>query len=325
MIGLSDILPAGMTPDDFYIILAALATFAVVLMVGSAFVKPDTLTPRLKAIQERREELKAEYRNPQKRTRPDKHVNQMRSVVEKLKMLQETQTDGISASLVQAGNRNKDTIYVFMFAQMVMPFIGLGVGLLLSNLNWDAPFSADEASSWFVILGCAYAGAKAPYLWLKNKRSKRYAAIQKALSDTLDLMMICAEAGLSLGASLDRVARELGETYPEMAEELSLTSVEMGFLPDRNTALKHLADRVDIQEVRGVVNVLAQTEKYGTPIAQALRVLSREFRTDRMLRAEQKAARLPALMTIPMIIFILPTLFVLVLTPAILDLMDTGM
>jgi tight adherence protein C len=99
----------------------------------------------------------------------------------------------------------------------------------------------------------------------------------------------------------------------------------MGFLPDRNTALKHLAERVDIQEVRGIVNVLAQTEKYGTPIAHALRVLSKEFRTDRMLRAEQKAARLPALMTIPMIVLILPTLFVIVLTPAILSIMDSGM
>ena len=325
MVGLTDILPAGMSPDDFYIMLAALATFFVVWAVGAAFVKPDTLTPRLEAIQQRREELKAEYRNPQKRSRPEKHVNQMRSVVERLKMLQETKTDDIERALVQAGNRNKDAIYVFMFAQMVMPFIGLGLGLMLSNLNWDNPFSADEASSWLVVFGAAYAGAKLPHLWLRNKRDKRYSMIQKALSDMLDLMMICAEAGLSLGASLDRVARELGETYPEMAEELSLTSVEMGFLPDRNTALTHLAERVDIQEVRGIVNVLAQTEKYGTPIAQALRVLSKEFRTDRMLRAEQKAARLPALMTIPMIVFILPTLFVLVLTPAIIGLMDTGM
>jgi len=325
MVGLADLLPFGITPDDFYVLLLALATFVVVWAVGAAFVQPDTLTPRLQAIQERREELKAQYRSPQKRQRPQKHVNQMRAVVDKLKVLQESKTDDIERSLVQMGNRNKDAIVVFMFAQIVMPFVGLGVGFILSDLNTNAAFTVDEATNWLIIFGCAYACAKAPHVWLRNKRDKRYYAIQKALSDMLDLMMICAEAGLSLGASLDRVARELGETYPEMAEELSLTSVEMGFLPDRNTALKHLAERVDTQEVRGIVNVLAQTEKYGTPIAQALRVLSREFRTDRMLRAEQKAARLPALMTVPMIVFILPTLFVLVLTPAVIGIMDTSM
>jgi tight adherence protein C len=110
---------------------------------------------------------------------------------------------------------------------------------------------------------------------------------------------------------------------PELAEEFSLTSVELGFLPERAVALKHLGERVDIKEMRGLVNVIVQTEKYGTPIAQALRVLSREFRTERMLRAEQKAARLPALMTVPMIVFILPTLFIIVMAPAIIGVMDT--
>ena len=108
---------------------------------------------------------------------------------------------------------------------------------------------------------------------------------------------------------LDRVSRELAMTYPEMAQELSMTSIEIGFLPDRNKALSNLAERCTLPEVRGIVSVLIQTEKYGTPIAQALRVLSAEFRQSRMLRAEQKAARLPALMTVPMILFILPVLF----------------
>src|SRR5262249_23731689 len=127
----------------------------------------------------------------------------------------------------------------------------------------------------------------------------------------------------SLTASLDRVSRELGSVYPEMAEELSLTSIELSFLPDRKKALGNLAERVDIPEIRGIAGVLIQTEKYGTPVSQALRVLAAEFRTQRMLRAEQKAARLPAIMTIPMILFILPTLFVVILTPAIFRVLET--
>ncbi len=155
-----------------------------------------------------------------------------------------------------------------------------------------------------------------------NARGKRYGDMQKALSDTLDLLLICAEAGLSLAAALERVSRELGLAYPVMAEELGITSVELGFLPDRKKALQNLAERNDMQEIRGIVSVLIQTEKYGTPISQALRVLSAEFRTQRMLRAEQKAARLPAIMTEPMNVFILPTLLVIVLSPAIIKLMD---
>jgi tight adherence protein C len=156
-----------------------------------------------------------------------------------------------------------------------------------------------------------------------NARTKRYAVIQKGLPDGLDLMMICAEAGLSLSASLDRVSRELNLPYPELAEELGTTSIELGFLPDRKKALTNLAERVNMQEVRGIVSVLIQTEKYGTPISQALRVLSAEFRTQRMLRAEQKAARLPAIMTVPMIVFILPTLFVVIIAPAVIKLLGT--
>jgi len=173
------------------------------------------------------------------------------------------------------------------------------------------------------VLGAAYFGLKFPGIMVVNKRNKRYYAIQKSLSDTLDLLMICAEAGLSLAAALDRVARELSTTYPEMAEELSLTSIELGFLPDRKKALTNFAERVDMPEVRGIAGVLVQTEKYGTPIAQALRALASEFREQRMLRAEQKAARLPAIMTVPMIIFILPTLFIVVLAPALIKLSRT--
>jgi tight adherence protein C len=165
----------------------------------------------------------------------------------------------------------------------------------------------------------AYLGLKLPWIILNRIRKKRYLKIQRALSDTLDLMTVCAEAGLSMPAAMDRVARELGTVYPEMAEELALTTIEISFYPDRNRALTNFAHRCDIKEVRGIVTVLIQTEKYGTPIAQALRVLSSEFRGSRMMRAEGKAARLPAIMTLPMILFILPTVFIVIITPAVIN------
>ncbi len=144
----------------------------------------------------------------------------------------------------------------------------------------------------------------------------------RGLPDGLDLMVICAEAGLSLDASLNRIAQEIGPSAPELADELALTAVELSFLPERRQALVNLENRSSLPAIRGVVNTLVQTEKYGTPLSQSLRVLSNEFRDTRMLRAEEKAARLPATLTVPMILFILPTLFIVLVGPAMIDVYD---
>lgn len=319
---LSSVLPAGYTPDDFYVMLTAVAAFIVVWSLGVTFTERDKLQPRLKAIHQRREELKAAYVAPRRRETPDAPPDWMKQMVDRLAIIKDHQLGKLSALLVQAGYRSKDAVILYAFGKLVMPLAGLGIGLMVAKIDWNNPFAAHGLKWWAVVIICGYLGAKLQDILIYNQRQKRYQAIRLALPDTLDLMLICAEAGLSLAAALDRVAHELGQAYPEMAEELTLTSVEIGFLPDRTVALQHLASRVDIPEVRGIVNVLLQTEKYGTPISQALRVLSKEFRTERMLRAEQKAAQLPALMTIPLIVFILPTLFIIVLTPAIIGVMD---
>ncbi len=322
IITIRDFLPSGVSPDDFYIFVAASAMFVVLWVVIDAFIERDRLTPRLKMIEARRKELKAEYTSPKKRKKIEQNIDLMKKIVDKLKILQETKTDDINRNLIQAGFRSNDAPIVYMFGKVTLPFVGLIAGVIFSDIDWNIAFDKSQMKGWLIVIISSYAGVKLPDFIVGRKRKKRYHAIRKALSDTLDLMMICAEAGLSLAATLDRVAKELGNTYLEMADELGLTSVEMGFLPDRNTALKNLAKRVDIEEIRGIVNVLGQTEKYGTPISQALRVLSKDFRTERMLRAEAKAAKLPALMTVPMIIFILPTLFIIIIAPAVIGVMD---
>lgn len=319
------ILPFGLQLNDVLILVLALGLFMVIWSIGQYFIERDRFAPRLKMIQERRAELKNEMLSAsprRKKPEADKRVSFMRTVVQKLKLLQQHQTGTLQQKLTVAGYRSKDAITIFAFAKLVMPIAGLALGLLLGNIDWSNPFTTDQALNWLIVLGVSYFGARLPEILVANAKSKRLHQIRKALPDALDLMMICAEAGLSLAAALDRVAKELSRMSPILAEEFSLTSVELGFLPDRATALKHLAERTELQEVRGFVNVITQTEKYGTPIATALRVLAKEFRQQRMLRAEQKAARLPAMMTVPMIVFILPTLFIIVLAPAIINVMD---
>ncbi|MCH2548318.1 MAG: type II secretion system F family protein, partial [Alphaproteobacteria bacterium] len=216
--------------------------------------------------------------------------------------------------------RSKDAIYIFSFFKLNLPFIYVAASLIyVVTAMEDNP----AMWKWLIPVVAIYLGMRLPEFYVDRKRKKRYIMIQRALADTLDLLMICAEAGLSLAQGLERVSKELKNAYPEMADELGLTSIELSFQPDRQKTLNALAKRIQLQEVKGIVNVLIQTEKYGTPIAQALRTLSAEFRTQRMLRAEQKAARLPAIMTVPMIVFILPTLFIVVIAPAAIGLLNT--
>ena len=171
--------------------------------------------------------------------------------------------------------------------------------------------------------GAAVLGFFAPGIYISNLTKKRQKRMQLGLPDALDLMIICAEAGLSLDATLVRVSRELAAATPDLAEELAITSAELTFLPDRRQAFDNLNNRTDMPSIRGVVNTLMQTAKFGTPLAHSLRVLAIEYRDARMFKAEEKAARLPALMTVPMILFILPTLFIVLMGPAALGIVDT--
>lgn len=317
------LLPRSMQTDE--IVMGLIGLVVVLVGVGLYFaLRPrDRTAERVRIIQERHHAMRAQVITARQRSKPEASVNFIRAVVNRFQLLKDNQLDKTEALLVQAGFHSKDAIYVLAFFNLVLPIV-LGIAGFFIMKTFGAP----PTSRWrlfnyiWPVLG-AYIGLKAPLWYVRHSRKKRYHQIRKALPDVLDLMTICAEAGLSLAASLDRVSRELLIAYPEMAEELTMTSLEMGFLPDRNKALENLSVRCEMAEVRGIVSVLIQTEKYGTPIAQALRVLSSEFRQTRMLNAEQKAARLPALMTVPMIIFVLPTLFIVIIAPAAIKLMDT--
>jgi tight adherence protein C len=301
-------------------LLAAIATFSVLVAIYAATTVRDPMAKRVKALNERREQLKAGIvASTNKRRKAITNRNEMadkvRDLLSSLKMLQESQVVKAQARLMQAGIRSKDLAFVVIFARLVLPVVIGGFAIIMVYL-------VDYFPEWGVfkryglVAGTLILSYKAPDIWLKNKVTKRTHAIRKGLPDALDLLVICAEAGLTVDAAFGRVARELGKGYPELGDEFALTSIELGFLTDRRLAFENLAKRIDLDSVRGVVTTMIQTEKYGTPLASALRVLSAEFRNERMMRAEEKAARLPAIMTVPLILFILPVLFIVILGPA---------
>ena len=238
-----------------------------------------------------------------------------------MKMLQAEQVEMAQQRLMQAGIRSKDLAFVVIFARFVLPVVFGGLAItFVYLLDWFPTWGAFK--KYGLVAGTFLLAYKAPDLWLKNKVDKRTHAIRKGLPDALDLLVICAEAGLTVDSAFGRVARELGKAYPELGDEFALTSIELGFLTDRRSAFENLANRIDLDSIRGVVTTMIQTEKYGTPLASALRVLSAEFRNERMMRAEEKAARLPAIMTVPLILFILPVLFIVILGPAACSIND---
>jgi tight adherence protein C len=242
-------------------------------------------------------------------------ADKVRGILSSLKVLQDKQVITAQKKLLQAGIRSKDYAFVVIFARLVLPIVfGLIVVIGVYGLGWLESWT--PLKRYGVVAGTVILAYKAPDLWLKNTITKRSHAIRKGLPDALDLLVICAEAGLTVDAAFGRVAKELGKAYPELGDEFALTSIELGFLTDRRMAFENLSNRIDLEAVRGVVTTMIQTEKYGTPLASALRVLSAEFRNERMMRAEEKAARLPAIMTVPLILFILPTLFIVILGPA---------
>jgi len=307
-------------------LLAAVATFFVLVAIYAATTVRDPMAKRMRALNERRDQLKAGIiASASKRRRNISNrsdaTDRVKSFLTSLKMLQDEQVQKAQLRLMQAGIRSKDLAFVVILARLILPLvIGTTVIVGVYLLDWFPTWGAFKK---YALVATALIGSyKAPDIYLKNKITKRSHAIRKGLPDALDLLVICAEAGLTVDAAFSRVARELGKAYPELGDEFALTSIELGFLTDRRSAFENLANRIDLDSIRGVVTTMIQTEKYGTPLASALRVLSAEFRNERMMRAEEKAARLPAIMTVPLILFILPVLFIVILGPAACDIKD---
>ena len=306
--------------EGFIVWMTALSVFVSVYVVWSSLIAPRPLRARIKSLTERRDVLREQRLELRSHPLRAGMIELANYVVRKLSLLRTSQTRRIEDKLLQAGYRGHDAMVVYLFLKLSLPAVfGVGAVIVFYVLEiFPMPDIAKLSAALIVVI----IGAYAPDVFVSNTTQKRRKKIQKGLPDGLDLMVICAEAGLSVDATLNRVSNELSSSWPELSDELGLTSIEIGFLPDRSQALANLSRRVKLDGIRGIVNTLVQTEKYGTPLAQALRVLSAELRTNRMLKAEEKAARLPAVLTVPMIIFIMPALFVVLIGPGALRTVD---
>lgn len=318
---LNPLLPFGLTADDLLLSLMTAVAFMTVLAVWYGLIERDPMERRARVLADRRVELRGSMlKDRSQNRRQQESLSAMRRVVTLLKLMRSQQSNSLSERLAQAGLRSRDAVTVFLFFKVATPLLLAAAVFILVYLLQIGDLS--PALRLCAVLGGGVLGFFVPDLYVSNLTSKRQVALSKGLPDALDLLVICAESGLALDIALERVANEIGGANPELGEELELTAIELGFLPERRQALLNLNRRTNLAAIRGVVNTLLQTEKYGTPLSQSLRVLANEFRDQRLLRAEEKAARLPATLTVPMIVFILPVLFIVLIGPAIISVMD---
>lgn len=304
-------------------LLTFVAALGAIVSIAMPYLQQDRLGDRLKLVSERRDELKAQARSERdsrkSKIRPTAS-SYMQQVVDRLSLRKILESPETRIALAQAGLRGQAPLITFLFFRLVMPvlvFIGAFVYLLITD-----NFAGNMTAKLAVSLAAGGIGFYLPNVYLQNLIVKRQQAITRAFPDALDLLLICVEAGMTIEVAFGRVAREIGGSSIELAEELGLTTAELAYLSDRRTALENFAQRTGLEGVKAVVTSLIQSERYGTPLGQTLRVMSQENRDLRMAAAEKKAGALPAQLTIPMIGCFLPVLFLVILGPVAITLMS---
>jgi tight adherence protein C len=304
-------------------VLAAVAAMATVITLAMPLIARDQLGSRLKAVGSERERIR--QRERERLSRGDKvqlrasPKQYMKRVVEQFNLNKWVGQEEARQKLIQAGYRGNAPYVAYLFFRMVSPI----VALLVSSFYLFFVFKTEQPATIKIgmALFAAYVGMQIPWLFLKNKIQKRQLSVRRAFPDALDLLLICVESGMSIEAAFRKVSQEIGSQSIPLAEELTLTTAELSYLQDRKVAYENLAKRTDLDGVRSVCMALAQSERYGTPLGQTLRVMAQENRDMRMSEAEKKAAALPPKLTVPMILFFLPVLFVVILGPAAIRVM----
>jgi tight adherence protein C len=301
-----------------FTVLIAVATFVVFWALWTAVTWKPPIEARLKALQTRRMKTRNEQVvTAAKATSKATSIGLMRTVADRLNLLRGSAADQTTRKLRLAGFLSRDATVVFMFVKLAMPLAMGFMMIVLTSVTGIIQVSDDLVLP--VCIGAVLAGFVLPEAYVKNVAQKRRETLNYLLPEGLDLLTICVEAGLSIDAAFRRVSREMQTTMPELAAEFEMTAIELTYLPDRQQALENMTERSDSPAVGALVNALRQTEKYGTPLAASLRILSQEFRQTRASKAEEKGARMPALMTVPLMVFILPTLITVLIAPAIMN------
>ena len=306
-------------------VLAAVGAIATVLTLAMPLVATDTLDKRMRSVAIERDKIRQRERERlargEKVTLRRSPKQYMQTVVDRFNLAKWVGQEEARALLVQAGYRGQAPYITFLFFRLVMPAVMLLASLfyVFVVIELDQPTFVKLG----LCIGATYLGMHLPMLFLKNKITRRQLSMRRAFPDALDLLLICVKSGMSIEAGFKRVAEEIGSQSIPLTEELTLTTAELSYLQDRRQAYENLAKRTNLEGVKSVCMALQQAERYGTPMAQTLRVMAQENRDMRMAEAEKKAAALPPKLTVPMILFFLPVLFVVILGPAAIKVMET--
>jgi tight adherence protein C len=313
----------SLDPRVLIMFFAAVAAGATVLTLAMPYLATDTLDKRMKAVALEREKIRQRERERMAqgskatlRTSPKQY---MKTVVDNFNLNKWVGQDKARAMLMQAGFRGQAPYVTYLFFRMAMPIGGLLFSLFYIFIVLDLDYP--PMLKFAMCIGCAYFGMYSPNLFLKNKIQRRQLSMKRAFPDALDLLLICVESGMSIESAFRKVSEEIGSQSVALAEEFTLTTAELSYLPDRRQAYENLAQRTGLESVKAVSLALQQAERYGTPLGTTLRVLAQESRDMRMSEAEKKAAGLPPKLTVPMIVFFLPVLFVVILGPAAIKVM----
>lgn len=308
-------------------ILVAIATIASIITFVEPLLRKDVVGARMKRVGDYKNQLRQEQRDMLSKKvttsiRRDEAKGTVKTVVEGLKLLEVLDADAARKRLVMAGLRGEGPVFAFMAGRIGLPFVLAGLtGFYVYVLGVG---DLGNLEKLLATVGGFFLGFYAPNIYVTNLVSKRQAKVQIAWPDALDLLLICVESGMSIEAALQKVGQEVGTSSSELAEELGLTTAELSYLQDRKVAYANLAERTGLEGVKAVTTALIQSEKYGTPLGQALRVMATENREMRMQEAEKKAAALPPKLTVPMIVFFLPVLFVVIMGPAAMSISAGG-
>lgn len=306
-------------------VFTAVAVSATIVTIGLPLLERNEMKDRMNSVALERDRIRARERerlNAEAKQGPKPALRSSasataRQIVDRLSLKKWLDSESATETLQRAGLRGPKAETMLLVARLVTPivFICLAIFYLIMKTNLTWPFFAKVGA---VILA-AFVGIKAPELYLKNITSKRQASMRQSFPDALDLLLICVESGMSTEHAFRKVATEIGASSIPMAEEMALTTAELSYLPDRRLAYENLAKRTGVDNIKSVATVLIQAERYGTPLGTALRVLAQESRDQRMSAAEKKAAGLPPKLTVPMIVFFMPALFIVILTPALIQ------
>lgn len=310
-------------PQNLLSIGVGVLVFATVLTLMSSMTGGVALDKRMKAVAERRDDLKRRSRaNMAAGQGALRHTDDgfKKRIVDRLNLTKLLEDPKVAGQMAQAGYRGPRPLTTFYFFRFASPFVFMIVAafymFVIKVVDWPT------MNKLTLVMGAAVAGFYAPNLYLKNRITKRRTSIMQAFPDALDLLLICVEAGMSIEAAITKVSQEMGPSSIDLAEELSLLSAELSYLPERRMAYENLGKRTNHPGVKSVATAMTQAETYGTPLATALRVMAKENRDLRLSAAEKKASALPAQLTVPMILFFLPVLFIVILGPAILNVID---